>query len=236
MGRPEARRKANMVQWLPVGQIVRAALVLAVVLGTGCVRTGYSDGDAAAGDARTDGPLDAADGRAPDHPSAADLRRDATLDHAAPRDKSPPPDRALPPDKAWPPDLPPPDKAPPPDLVIVFSPSGTYTVSPPVSYTCAVSLVNFSVGTATFVDNGKTLTVVTGPTGPGGGCNVLSGDTAIDGAFTASCVYPGSCNETYTLTASFTSPTAWTGSYKATYSGSCLNCTSQSWTVTGTRK
>ena len=247
MARRRAVRKANVVQSCAVGQIARGALVLTVVLGTGCVRSGYSgEGDGALDDGRTDGPLDlSSDGLEPDVPPASDGRPDTSPDQATPADKGPPPDQAAPldkgsppPDKALPPpDLPPPDKAPPADgPFVVVNPSGTYTVSPTVSYKCAVSLVNFSVSTATFVDDGKTLTVITGPTGPGGGCTVLSGDTAMDGEFTATCVFSGSCTETYSLKAAFTTPTSWTGSYAATYTGSCLNCTSQSWTVTGTHQ
>ncbi|RLB46479.1 MAG: hypothetical protein DRJ42_27560 [Deltaproteobacteria bacterium] len=114
-------------------------------------------------------------------------------------------------------------------------PNGTYSISPIISYSCVGGLVNFTIDEMTFADDGMNLDVSVGPTGPLGGCSSMSGDTATDGSFTVSCIYTGTCDETYTLTGMFTDAGTWTGNYTAEFSGSCFDCTNQNWPVTGTR-
>lgn len=118
-----------------------------------------------------------------------------------------------------------------------MNPNGSYGLTPAITYTCAMGVVSFTINTMAFSDTGTKLTVIATPNGPGGGCNVLTGDTAYDGSFTATCTYPGACNEIYTLTATFApGGNTWSGTFTATYVGSCINCTNQSWPVTGTRQ
>jgi hypothetical protein len=116
-----------------------------------------------------------------------------------------------------------------------IDPDGTYTISPIVNYSCAFGIVNFTIDRASFNDNGVSLSVAVTPDGPGGGCAVMNGDTASDGMFTVSCVYPGDCTETYTLTGTFATPDIWSGTYVADFTGTCFGCTRQMWSVTGTR-
>jgi hypothetical protein len=55
------------------------------------------------------------------------------------------------------------------------------------------------------------------------------------GHINVTCVYAGTCAETYSLDADFTGPDTWEGTFTASYSGSCYDCEDQSWDVTGTR-
>ncbi len=132
-------------------------------------------------------------------------------------------------------DLPAKDKSPLKVDGLGSNPSGTYSLAPQVSYKCAFAVVDFTINWVILADTGSALTVTTGPTGPKGGCNVLVGDTAFDGSFTATCTYPGTCNETYSLAGTM-SGTSFSGTYTASYSGSCLNCVNQSWAVTAIRQ
>lgn len=201
------------------------------------------------GDHGVDAP--ASDGPRPDRPASSDLTqdlppRDQASDLSKPKDLPQKdlakdlPRKDLAKDLAKQKDLP---KPPAPDVKIDsrpaeatgFNPNGTYTLSPQATYTCAFGIVNFTIGQVTLVDNQSTLTAILGPTGPAGGCNVLTGDTAYDKSFSATCVYAGSCNETYTLSGTF-SGTSFTGTFTASFSGSCLNCVNQSWPITGTRQ
>ncbi len=120
-----------------------------------------------------------------------------------------------------------------------WNPTGTYSITPGVAYMCAyVSwlgyyAVDFSFGSVGFGDDGTTMTVTgTGlpcaPTGP-------SPRSSPTRSFNLSCTAAGSCNETYRFTGMFTSDNAWTGTFTATYSGSCLDCTMQTRTVSGSR-
>jgi hypothetical protein len=112
---------------------------------------------------------------------------------------------------------------------------GVYSTAPIISYSCVFGFVSYTINTMTFLDNGVTLVVSVGPDGPDGGCAMMSGDTATDGSFTVSCVYPGTCTETYSLTGTFSGPDTWSGSYTAQYTGSCFDCVSQTWDIDGTR-
>jgi len=111
-----------------------------------------------------------------------------------------------------------------------FVPSGTYTLAPPVSFTCAWGMVNLSLSMFTFKDNGATLTVE-----PlmNGGC-YMTGPSAKSGTINVTCLYAGTCNETYTLTGTFNGAN-WSGTLTAKYQGMCLGCTNQSWPMTGTK-
>jgi hypothetical protein len=115
-----------------------------------------------------------------------------------------------------------------------WDPSGTYVASPRPTYTCAFGLVNFSIGTFTFIDSGTILQVLGAPCGPVG---MMTGASARNPGrtFDVSCTYAGSCNETYRLWGAFTGDDAWTAQFSATYTGSCFDCAYRVWSVAGTR-
>jgi hypothetical protein len=215
-----------------------------------CTRSGFAgSGDAQRVDARggdvavLDHAAPPLDGRLTDRPRDGRLT-DGAIARDRPRDLSPlSKDQANPDkprldlsplkDQAQKKDLQPqPDKKKASDLGP--DPSGTYDIAPSITYSCALGVVSLNITAASFVDNSAKLTVTVTPKGAGGGCNVLTGDSAFDGSFTVTCVYAGVCTETYTLSGTF-SGGKWTGAFTATYVGSCMNCTNQSWVVTGTR-
>ncbi|MFO0713573.1 MAG: putative metal-binding motif-containing protein [Sandaracinus sp.] len=123
-------------------------------------------------------------------------------------------------------------------MCIAWNPSGTYSITPGVAYMCADSgwlgyLVDFSFSSVGFADDGSTMTVTgTGlpcaPTGP-------SPRSSPTRAFNLACTASGSCNETYRFAGMFTSDNAWTATFTASYSGSCLDCTMQSRAISGSR-
>ena len=113
---------------------------------------------------------------------------------------------------------------------VLFDPTGDYTLDRTVSYSCAYGFFGFSFSSLHFSDTGATLDVT-------GGHTPMEGSSATDGHIDVSGEVLGGCNEYYTLTGDFTSETEWTGEFRVTFAsgtGSCYDCTSQSWTVTGT--
>ncbi len=120
-------------------------------------------------------------------------------------------------------------------MCTAFDPTGMYTVTPAPTYMCAFVfggyLVSFNGGTMSFSLAGTTMTLTTTglPCSPRGAFNPSTR------AFSLTCTAPGTCAETYALTGSFTTSNTWTGTFTASYAGSCLDCTSQSWSVTGMR-
>jgi hypothetical protein len=111
-----------------------------------------------------------------------------------------------------------------------WNPSGTYTVSPAIDFSCAYGLVTLDVSLLLFNDTGVLLYADMGS------C-VMQGTSSIGSrTFDISCTLPGTCAETYSLTGSFTDDDHWTATMTATFVGSlCLDCTNQSWDVTGSR-
>jgi len=109
-----------------------------------------------------------------------------------------------------------------------FDPTGTYLVTPAPTYSCAFGLVSYSIGTMVFSDSGTVL-IVTGAPCP------MSGPSAAGGTINVSCTLAGSCDEIYALTGTFTGPDTWTGTFTATFVGSCFDCLNQSTPVTGMR-
>jgi len=110
-----------------------------------------------------------------------------------------------------------------------FDPSGTYVTSPAPTYTCAFGLVAFSIGTFTFSDSGSVLVVTGAP------CSMTGTSARASRTFDVSCTLPGSCDEIYRLQGSFTTDDQWTGTFSATFVGSCVDCTNQTWSITGNR-
>ncbi len=110
--------------------------------------------------------------------------------------------------------------------------SGLYTLPSTVSYSCAFGLVAVGFNQMFVVDGYPTIAVSsTGGSQPG----TMTGTFSSATAFSASTVLAGACTETYSLSGSFTSANTFSATFTAQFSGSCFDCTYQSWTVTGTR-
>jgi hypothetical protein len=114
-----------------------------------------------------------------------------------------------------------------------FDPSGIYTLAPAPRYSCAFGMVNFNVRSLTFSDDGVVLRVGGAPCAPG---DVMTGPSARDTReFSVRCTYEGTCDETYILMGHYTSDDRWEGEFRASYAGSCFDCSAQIWAVVGTR-
>jgi hypothetical protein len=105
--------------------------------------------------------------------------------------------------------------------------AGTYTLDTAITYACATGLVDISVTTFTFAPNGTMLGATSNdPGAPQQPC-VMLGPTPTAGGFDVTCTLSGACNEIYRLTGTIVDSKHWTGAFTATYSGTCLNCTMQ---------
>jgi cysteine-rich repeat protein len=123
-----------------------------------------------------------------------------------------------------------------------FNPSGTYEGTPHATFSCTymgLPVVDFDLHTFVFEDDGTTLTVRGAPCASG---QAMTGDSPVTNAlreFSVSCVYSGSCTETYRLEGMFTDETSWTATFSAFYSGDCDTCDNppnpRTWDVTATR-
>ncbi len=111
--------------------------------------------------------------------------------------------------------------------------SGSWSVWPSVSYSCAYGLVSVSVSTLSVVDSYPSIIVSGGGSQPG----TMTGSFTATDTFTASSTLPGTCTETYTLSGTFTDTVTFSGTLSASYSGGlwCFDCTNQSFSVTATR-
>jgi hypothetical protein len=110
-----------------------------------------------------------------------------------------------------------------------FDPSGTYVIVPAPYKYCAYGLVNFNISTMVFSDSGSVLVVTGAP------CSMTGSSARSSGHINVTCTLYGTCDEIYALTGDFTGSNTWAGTFTATFVGSCLNCTNQSWSVTGTK-
>lgn len=113
--------------------------------------------------------------------------------------------------------------------------AGLYTIAPAITYTCAVGLVDIGVTTFTFSTAGATLTVTSDDVGSPQQPCVMTGPAPTGSSFSVSCVNAGACNESYALTASSSSSSGWTGTFTASFTGDCLDCTTQMFAVTGSQ-
>lgn len=116
--------------------------------------------------------------------------------------------------------------------VVTCDPDGLYTLAPTVTYTCALGLFNMNVSNFTFSADGANI-----QPGPVSNANQLTGapTSCPVGNFNNTEVISGDCNESYELTGSFTGQDTWTGVYSITFTGSCFDCATQTFNVTGTR-
>jgi len=112
-----------------------------------------------------------------------------------------------------------------------YAPSGTFSLSPSIVYQCFFGLVDLFYTSFTFVDDGTSLIV---QPAMNGGC-FLTGTSAKNGQINVDCIYPGTCNEFYTLAGSFTSNSTWEATFTVSFTGMCSDCTSRFFSITGTR-
>jgi hypothetical protein len=115
-----------------------------------------------------------------------------------------------------------------------YAPSGSYSLSPVIFYQCAwmtIPLVDLYYTSFTFIDDGTSLTV---QPAMNGGC-FMTGPSAKDGQIAVNCVYPGSCSEVYSLAGSFTSNSTWEATFTVSFTGSCFDCSTQVFSIIGTR-
>jgi hypothetical protein len=112
---------------------------------------------------------------------------------------------------------------------------GGYTSTPALSYTCAFGIVHFDIQRWDIAITGNVIKIDVFPGASGFGYpNPLTGTIDCQtGAFTATRVWPGTCTETYTLTGQVQSIGSWTGTFRAAFTGNCLDCSTQNYPVSG---
>jgi hypothetical protein len=125
--------------------------------------------------------------------------------------------------------------APPKQIDAPLSPSGTYKLVSPVIYMCASGLVDIDFDQLVFADTASMLSVTSNDTGATPQPCKMTGSTATSGHIDVQCTNAGACNEIYHLTGAFTSETTWTGTFEASFTGLCLDCTTDQVPATGTR-
>jgi cysteine-rich repeat protein len=116
-----------------------------------------------------------------------------------------------------------------------LDPAGCFDIFPGPSQYCTFGLVNYTFSCVNFAVFGGTNLSVTANSGGGQPC-VMNGTVDALGNFTATCTLYGGCDEIYTISGSFTSNNEWSGTFSASFVGSCYNCTNQSWSVVGQRR
>jgi hypothetical protein len=109
-----------------------------------------------------------------------------------------------------------------------WSPSGGWVVTPAVNYYCGFGAVSISFGNLTFTDTGSALSV----SGGGINCTMTGASSIATRTFDVSCTLTGGCNETYRLTGTYGTDNSWTGTFRATFTGSqcgLASCASQTY-------
>jgi len=107
---------------------------------------------------------------------------------------------------------------------------GLWSVSPTPLYSCLFGTLIVTFPDLTVSDNNPNISFQTN-----GRAGTMTG-TITGNSFTASSFLPGGglCDETYTLTGTFTSATTYTATFSATYVGGlCLDCTGYSVNISG---
>jgi hypothetical protein len=115
-----------------------------------------------------------------------------------------------------------------------INPAGSYSLFPGIYYSCAYGLVVLNYSTFNFLMNGTSMTV---QPMMNAGCTMTGTYNPQTGGFSASCIFYGSCNETYSLAGTFNPDNSWTGTWSVNFSGGwgCLDCSYQSKSLTGTK-
>jgi hypothetical protein len=110
-------------------------------------------------------------------------------------------------------------------------PDGDYASDPQLQYTCAFGIETWSVTTWRFTTVGDDLHV-DGLPGP---LPTMVGTRSCgDSSFAVTGFEGGACEETFTLGGQIDGPGHWTGTFVATYIGTCYDCTQQILAVAGT--
>ena len=109
--------------------------------------------------------------------------------------------------------------------------SGTWTLDSTVSHTCAFGLVNINFSQVLITDSYPTIVVAEASSQPG----TMAGSFTSATDWSATNSITGSCTEDYTMTGTFTDANTFTGTFEADFTGGCLGCSYQSWSVTGTK-
>jgi hypothetical protein len=112
--------------------------------------------------------------------------------------------------------------------------TGAWDSDTPISYSCAGGAVNISFDRFSVIEAEPTISFTSiGSAQPG----TMSGTINPDGwGVNASISFPGTCNEDYTVTGSFSDIGTFSGTFQASFSGwTCLDCTPQLWPIILTR-
>lgn len=118
-------------------------------------------------------------------------------------------------------------------------PTGTWTLAPQPSYSCASGIVSFNIASFNFTDAGGGAMNVSGAPYTMAGALPINTGQPIDVTFSTTIPEP-TCNETYALSAGFSSVNAWSGTFVARFSGTQCDdfpptCTDQTFSVSGSR-
>ncbi|MFN7146355.1 MAG: putative metal-binding motif-containing protein, partial [Myxococcota bacterium] len=121
-----------------------------------------------------------------------------------------------------------------PDDGCVSDYTDTWTLDAGIAYTCAWGNVTIDFDRVLVTDAAPAITL--DALGSGIQPGEMRGSFTSDTSFEADQALAGTCNETYVFEGTFTSATTFEATFTARYSGSlCLDCTDQSWAVTGSR-
>lgn len=106
--------------------------------------------------------------------------------------------------------------------------SGSWSIIPTASYSCASGQVDFNINGFDIQEEDGVITFSAQDIGG------LTGDLT-DNDFEASNHISGTCSETYTIAGTFLDADTFSATLTADYAGSCLDCTLQSFSLTGNR-
>jgi len=112
--------------------------------------------------------------------------------------------------------------------------TGTWELDSWVTYSCASGMVSITFNQLSVLDSSPTISFTSlGSAQPGTMTGTVN---PTDWSASASAMYPGTCNETYTVTGDFIDENTFEGVFQAAYSGwTCFDCGGQVWDVTATR-
>ena len=112
--------------------------------------------------------------------------------------------------------------------------TGTWLFDQNISYQCAYFIylylvdINFNGVYIADYDPSITLSPSNGSSQPG----TVNGTFTSDSTFSSSTTLTGSCNETYSFTGEFADSETMEGVFQASFTGSCYDCSNQSWSFT----
>ena len=112
--------------------------------------------------------------------------------------------------------------------------TGTWMFDQNLSYQCAsffgYYLVDVSFSGVYLSDTDPIISLA--PTSGGSQPGTMTGTFSTGTTFSSSSTLAGSCTESYAVTGEFTDPETMVGTFQATFSGSCYDCTNQTWSFT----